>query len=113
MALVRSDSPPPNASSVTGKTYLMASKQGIAEALTNSRKPSDVRLYLGYAGWGPGQLASEVRRGGWWIFGYDESLVFDEHPETLWSRLIRRTELQKVSLPFVQPAVSRRTVSSQ
>lgn len=100
MGLVRADAPPPGGNLVTGKLYLIASKDGIAGALSEKRKPSDVRLFLGYAGWGPGQLAREVRLGGWWIFPYDESLVFDEHPETLWSRLIKRAESLKASLEF-------------
>jgi putative transcriptional regulator len=107
MGLVRSDAPPPHANLVTGKLYLVASKDGIAGVLSEVRKPSDVRLFLGYAGWGPGQLAREVRQGGWWIFPYDESIVFDEHPETLWNRLIKRTELRKASLPFSRTVSSR------
>jgi putative transcriptional regulator len=100
MGLMRSDSRPPSSNLVAGKLYLVASKEGIEGALVASRKPSDVRLFLGYTGWGPGQLAREIRAGGWWIFPYEEGIVFDEHPETLWSRLIKRTELLKASLPF-------------
>ena len=107
MGLLRSDAPPPHANPVTGKLYLVASKEGIAGALAEARKASDVRLFLGYAGWGPGQLAREVRQGGWWIFPYDESAVFDEHPETLWNRLIKRTELRKAALSFSRRASSR------
>jgi putative transcriptional regulator len=99
MALLRSASPPAEASHVAGKLYLAASKQGITAALSQGRAASDVRIFLGYAGWGPGQLAREVRQGGWYIFNYDESLVFDEHPETLWKRLIEKTELLKVLFP--------------
>ena len=108
MGLVRSDARPPGSSPVTGKLYLLAAKDGIAGALAAGRKPSDARFFLGYAGWGPGQLASEVRAGGWWIFAYDESIVFDEHPETLWGRLIKRTELRKASLPFFRRTVFAR-----
>jgi putative transcriptional regulator len=100
MALLRSASPPADASHVAGKLYLVASKQGIATALSQGRAASDLRIFLGYAGWGPGQLAREVRLGGWYIFNYDESLVFDEHPETLWKRLIEKTELLKVLFPY-------------
>jgi putative transcriptional regulator len=95
-ALLRSSSPPANASRVAGKLYLVTSKQGIAAAFSEGRSAADLRIFLGYAGWGPGQLAREVRLGGWYIFGYDENLVFDEHPETLWKRLIEKTELLKV-----------------
>jgi putative transcriptional regulator len=100
MALLRSSSPPADARPVAGKLYLVSSKNGIATALSEGRKPSDLRIFLGYAGWGPGQLAREVRLGGWHIFDYDESLVFDEHPETLWKRLIEKTGLLKVLFPY-------------
>ena len=100
MALLRSSSPPADASPVAGKLYLVTSKRGIASALSEGRKASDLRIFLGYAGWGPGQLAREVRLGGWYIFDYDESLVFDEHPETLWKRLIEKTGLLKVLFPY-------------
>lgn len=100
MALLRSGSPPTDANRVAGKLYLVSSKQGIATALSEGRKASDLRIFLGYAGWGPGQLAREVRQGGWYIFDYDENFVFDEHPETLWKRLIEKTELLKVLFPY-------------
>ena len=103
MALLRSDTPPPGTAHVAGKLYWLSSKQSIATALSEQRKPSDLRIFLGYAGWGPAQLEREVRLGGWYIFDYDEKLVFDDHPETLWQRLIRKTELQKVLLPSWQP----------
>jgi putative transcriptional regulator len=99
MALLHSDKPPgPGADLVTGKLYLVASKQSLAAALAEGRKPAELRIFLGYAGWGPGQLEREVRAGGWYIFDYDEKFVFDEHPETLWKRMIDKTDLQKVML---------------
>jgi len=96
LALLRSDTPPEGGSHVAGHLYFMSSKQNIETALSAGRKESALRIYMGYVGWGPGQLAREVRQGGWYIFNYDESLVFDEHPETLWKRLIDKAELQKV-----------------
>ena len=96
LALLRANSKPEGASHVAGNLYLLTSKQGIGAAFSQERKPSDFHIFLGYAGWGPGQIEREVRLNGWFIFDYDESLVFDEHPETLWKRLIQRTDLQKV-----------------
>lgn len=103
LALLRSKTPPEGASHVTGNLYLLNSKQSIATALSEGRKPSELRIFLGYAGWGAGQLQAEVRQHGWYIFNYDENLVFDEHPETLWKRLIDKTELQKVLWPYRMP----------
>lgn len=100
MGLLRSPSPPDDASHVAGNLYLLSSKQSIGAALSTGRKASDFHVFLGYAGWGPGQLEREVRLNGWYIFDYDESLVFDEHPETLWKRLIGKSELLKVLFPY-------------
>lgn len=100
LALLRSNSPPKDASHVAGNLYLLSSPQSIGSALSEGRKASEFRVFLGYAGWQPGQLEREVRLNGWYIFDYAEKLVFDDHPETLWQRLIEKTGLQKVLLPF-------------
>lgn len=91
-ALLRAKSAPTGVSHVTNDLYLMTSKQSIANALTEERPVSELRVFIGYSGWGPGQLEREVRRSGWYIFDYDESIVFDDHPDTLWNRLIGKTE---------------------
>jgi putative transcriptional regulator len=91
-ALQRTKSAPTGVSHVTDDLYLMTSKQSIATALADGRPASDLRVFIGYSGWGPGQLEREVRRSGWYIFAYDESIIFDDHPDTLWNRLIAKTE---------------------
>jgi putative transcriptional regulator len=91
-ALLRTKSAPTGVSHVMNDLYLMTSKQSIATALTEGRPVSELRVFIGYSGWGPGQLEREVRRSGWYIFDYDESVVFDDHPDTLWNRLIGKTE---------------------
>ena len=90
--LIRTKSPPTGVRRVKDDLYLMTTKPVIAAALEAGHSESDVRIFIGYSGWGPGQLEREVRRGGWYIFDYDETLVFDEHPDTLWNRLIGKTE---------------------
>lgn len=103
LALLRSKSAPEGASRVIGDLYLMTSKQSIGAALTAGRPASDLRIFIGYSGWGPGQLESEVRRSGWYIFNYDESVVFDEHPDTLWNRMIEKTERRLAMMPNWDP----------
>ena len=51
----------------------------------------DFRLFLGYAGWGPGQLEGEVRQGVWLPADIDPELVFEGDPEALWDAAYRRT----------------------
>ena len=55
-ALLRTKSAPTGVTRVTDDLYLMTSKQSIATALTDGRPASDLRVFIGYSGWGPGQL---------------------------------------------------------
>jgi putative transcriptional regulator len=48
--------------------------------------PSDFRLLIGYAGWGPGQLEREISKGTWLPTAADAQLLFDGPPDTLWQR---------------------------
>jgi putative transcriptional regulator len=50
----------------------------------------EARVFAGYAGWGPGQLETEVLSGDWFVFQLDEQDVFDAEPEDLWARILRR-----------------------
>lgn len=77
-------------------TYLITSKDVLEKKLAEGGGISRLRVYLGYCGWGPGQLQQELEMGAWHLMQGDSSLVFDPAPETLWSRLIARTELQIV-----------------
>lgn len=47
-------------------------------------------LALGYAGWGPGQLDSEIQANGWLHVDPDEGLVFDDDLDTKWDRAIAK-----------------------
>jgi putative AlgH/UPF0301 family transcriptional regulator len=73
--------------------YLVSNKAELEKGLAAGKGSKDLRIYLGYCGWSPGQLENEVNRGGWYIFNGNEGLVFDSNPSTLWSRLIARTEM--------------------
>jgi putative transcriptional regulator len=90
LMLERSETEPPTALPVTGNLYLLAADTAILSAL-HDRPASDLRVFIGYSGWAPGQLENEVRHHGWYIFNYDETVVFDPHPETLWERMVEKT----------------------
>ncbi len=51
---------------------------------------ADVRFYVGYAGWSPGQLADERRRGSWITAPSAPETVFSTPPAALWQALLRR-----------------------
>jgi putative transcriptional regulator len=60
--------------------------------------PGQVRLLLGYSGWGPGQLAEEMSRGAWLHVDANPSLIFDCPAPELWSRAIRSLGVNPESL---------------
>jgi putative transcriptional regulator len=48
------------------------------------------RVYVGYAGWGPGQLDGELEEGSWIVEPAQPDDVFTRDPEGLWSEVLRR-----------------------
>jgi putative transcriptional regulator len=94
LGLFRSRQKPDEGISVLRDVYLISSKALLEKAITATSSAGDLRLYLGYCGWGAGQLDNEVRRGAWWIFEANAATVFDPNPGSVWSRLIARTEQQ-------------------
>ena len=55
-------------------------------AMAGGHGPRQGVVVLGYAGWGPGQLESELARDDWLVVPALSSLVFAEDPETVWQR---------------------------
>jgi putative transcriptional regulator len=51
--------------------------------------PRNIRLLLGYSGWGPGQLAQEMARGAWLHTSADPNLVFETPPDQMWESALR------------------------
>lgn len=50
-------------------------------------KSDNIRIMTGYAGWAPGQLDTELKRGGWKVQPARAVDIFDEEPESLWGYL--------------------------
>lgn len=79
---------------VSGDVYATGSQQVIEQSVRSRVVPSKFRLYVGYAGWAPGQLDAEVRIGAWQVLANRSKLVFDDDPDSLWSRLTRESQMQ-------------------
>jgi putative transcriptional regulator len=50
----------------------------------------ELRLFAGYAGWGPGQLDGELIIDSWFIADVHPDDPLDRDPDTLWQRVLRR-----------------------
>ena len=51
---------------------------------------ADVRAYAGYAGWGPGQLESEIADEAWFVVPSEPDDPFSRAPAALWRQAARR-----------------------
>ncbi|MBF0586820.1 YqgE/AlgH family protein [Prosthecochloris sp. N3] len=51
--------------------------------------PSEIRFYLGYAGWSSGQLEEEFSEGSWYTTGASRDIVFGKDYERMWGRVVR------------------------
>jgi putative transcriptional regulator len=49
-----------------------------------------VRVFAGYAGWGPGQLEGELAQSAWIVETALPSDVFTEDPDELWAAILKR-----------------------
>jgi putative transcriptional regulator len=49
-----------------------------------------VRVFRGYAGWGPGQLEGEIMAGAWLVLDAEPDDVFAGAPDELWRTVLRR-----------------------
>ena len=59
-------------------------------AIVRGDGPAQSVFTLGYAGWGPGQLESELARDDWFVIPADMSLVFAPDPTKSWERAAAR-----------------------
>jgi putative transcriptional regulator len=60
--------------------------------------PQRLRLLLGYAGWGPGQLESELAEGAWLLAPVSREMVFDTDPARMWEQVLRGMGIEPATL---------------
>jgi len=65
------------------------------------------RVFAGYAGWGPGQLESEIAEASWILEPALPEDVFTEEPDQLWSTVLRRKGGAFAVLALMPPDPSR------
>jgi putative transcriptional regulator len=61
--------------------------------------PLQLRLFLGYAGWGAGQLLSEIVRNDWLTAPASLGLMFGEESDRSWETAVRSVGVDPATLP--------------
>lgn len=49
----------------------------------------NIRFFLGYSGWGAGQLQSELQKNSWIVRDANAELIFDSSVEQFWRKVLR------------------------
>lgn len=70
----------------------------VLEDIAGGRGPVRAMMMLGYAGWGPGQLESELAQNGWLTCPADAELVFDVPSPDKWSGALDRLGIDPAML---------------
>ncbi len=70
--------------------YLSASPVLLRRVLTAQPLPRRTHVLAGYAGWGPGQLDTELAESAWLIMPVELDLIFEIPPQASWEMAIRR-----------------------
>ena len=102
LALLKSSTKQKDTERVFGDVYLISSKALLQKTLAEGVEASQFHAYLGYAGWGREQLEHEVELGAWHVLPADAGNVFHSDPDSVWQRLIRRTEV-RIARRFALP----------
>jgi putative transcriptional regulator len=64
---------------------------------------AELRIFLGYAGWSPGQLDAEVADEAWFVVEATEHDPFTREPTTLWRDVLRRQTGQLAMFAYFPP----------
>jgi putative transcriptional regulator len=82
--MFRADSPPEHAIEVVAGVYLSMNRDLLRQLLARDRPMEGLRIFIGYSGWAPGQLETEITRGDWTLAPADVRTIFDRNGERTW-----------------------------
>ena len=91
VALVKAGNTPGEGTVQLMKNLYMAFRVNTIDQVIETH-PNDARYYVGYVGWRPGELKTEIDRGIWSVLGADVDVVFRKDMEGLWEELLQQTK---------------------
>jgi putative transcriptional regulator len=98
VALVRSETSPGEGSvQLLDNLYLTFRASTIDHVIET--EPNSARYYVGYVGWRPGELGSEIDRGLWSVVNADVGTALRKDTESLWEDLLRQSKRLRASMP--------------
>jgi len=115
VALVKADQTPGSGSVLLMHNLYMTFRANTIDHVIETT-PNDARYFVGYVGWRPGELKSEIDRGLWSVLDADVEMVFRKDTDGLWEELLQQTRRIRAGvdapdgapLQFVASRIARR-----
>ncbi len=70
--------------------WYLAASGDLIEGFAMGHQHGAHRPFIGYAGWGPGQLESEIEDGSWLMLDFDDDFLFDRGATVHWDEALER-----------------------
>jgi putative transcriptional regulator len=82
--LLRATKPPEHSIQALDDLYLSADRELLRRLLSRDKPMDGLRIFIGHAGWAPGQLEHEIDLGAWNLERADADAVFNGGAERPW-----------------------------
>jgi putative transcriptional regulator len=84
--LFRATTPPEHAIEACDGVYLSADRKLLLQLLSRDKPMNGLRIFVGHAGWAPGQLEAEIANGDWTLKRAEPQAIFNGKSEHPWPR---------------------------
>jgi putative transcriptional regulator len=98
VALVRAENAPGAGSVLLMKNLYLAFRANTIDHVIETT-PNEARYFVGYVGWRPGELRSEIDRGLWSVMNAEVDTIFRKETEGLWEELLQATKRIRAETP--------------
>ena len=83
--LFRADTPPEHAVQVLDGVCISTNPELLRKLLARERPMEGLLIFIGYSGWGPGQLEAEIANGDWTLAPANPGTIFNAKPARPWA----------------------------
>ena len=99
VALDKADNAPGAGSVLLMKNLYLAFRANTIDHVIETT-PNEARYFVGYVGWRPGELKSEIERGLWTVQGADLETIFRKDTEGMWDELQQQSRRIRAGSPL-------------
>jgi putative transcriptional regulator len=79
-------------------TLALSNTRDILESISMGKGPEKVIIALGCAGWGPGQLETEISRNAWLTGPVSDDVIFEVPDDERWNAAVKKMGIDPVLL---------------